>query len=74
MEPKTKNNNHGIMFIDKEGFLWLTFSRPWWDLSEWLWYWLCSGTKALVALKRESSTDEEIVRMVSFGKISKETK
>ena len=29
-----------LVFIDRRGAIWCTFSRPLWDVLAWLWWWL----------------------------------
>lgn len=41
----------GLALIDVKGAVWLTFSRPWWDLSAYLWWWLTNGTKKWIFLR-----------------------
>lgn len=41
----------GLALIDVKGAVWLTFSRPWWDLSAHFWWWLTNGTKKWIFLR-----------------------
>lgn len=34
---------HRTVLIDDKDRAWVTFCRPWWDLSSWLWWWLTPG-------------------------------
>jgi hypothetical protein len=44
---------HRLTLIDKEGRVWLTFSRPWWDIASWFWWFLSPGAKRWIILRRE---------------------
>lgn len=46
--------SHAMALIDKQGALWFTFSRPWWDLASWVWWLLTPGQKQWVILRKES--------------------
>lgn len=41
----------GLGLLDISGAVWLTFSRPWWDLSAWFWWWLTNGPKKWIFLR-----------------------
>lgn len=43
---------NGLALVDQKGAVWLTFARPWWDISFWFWFWLAPGERAWVLLKR----------------------
>lgn len=44
----------GLALLDKSGQVWLTFARPWWDISSWLWWWLTPGRSAFVLLRKST--------------------
>jgi hypothetical protein len=46
----------GIAMTDSDGRIWVTFSRPWWDIASWLWFWLMPGETKWVMLKKRSGT------------------
>lgn len=43
---------NALALIDKEGAVWYTFSRPWWDLASWLWWFLTPGRKKWVVARK----------------------
>lgn len=51
---------NGLALIDGQGRVWRTFSRPWWDIASWLWWWLTPGDKCWVQVRR---ADESKVRV-----------
>lgn len=57
----------GLALIERSGSVWRTFSRPWWDLSSWLWWWLMPGVKKFVLL-RKSNGRKVRVRAVRVSK------
>ena len=38
----------GLALITRKDAVWVTFSRPWWDLAAWLWWFLFPGRKKWV--------------------------
>lgn len=44
----------GLALLETSGSVWLTFHRPWWDLSAWFWWWLTNGPKKWVFLRSPS--------------------
>lgn len=47
---------NGIALIDRDGRVWRTFARPWWDIASWLWWWLSPGEKKWVVVRRVDRT------------------
>ncbi len=43
---------HGLAMVARDGSVWLTFARPWWDLAAWFWYWLTPGERKWTLLRR----------------------
>lgn len=48
----------GLALIDKNGSVWRTHARPWWDLASHIWWWLMPGEKKWVLLR--SKTGERV--------------
>lgn len=48
------NDCTGIAMSDSENRVWVTFSRPWWDIASWLWFWLMPGSIKMVLLRKRN--------------------
>lgn len=44
----------GLIIIDRQGGVWMTFVRPWWDLVAQLWWYLTPGSRQWIQLKTTS--------------------
>lgn len=45
---------HRVAIVDRHGHVWVTFSRPWWDLAAWAAFWLMPGKRDWVLLRRRN--------------------
>lgn len=53
VDSESRSQN-GLALIEVSGAVWYTFSRPWWDISSWFWWWLTPGQKKWVFVRKAS--------------------
>lgn len=56
---------HGIALLEKDN-VWLSFSKPWWDVKSWLWWWLTPGQKKIMLIRKNNRVHR--VRVVRITK------
>jgi hypothetical protein len=63
------NDTNGVAMLDASGQVWLTFARPWWDISSWLWWWLTPGRSAFALLRKPTGRVRVRVKRVATTQI-----
>lgn len=48
---RTGHSVHGLALLEMDS-VWLSFSRPWWDLRAWLWWLLSPGEKKWMLIRK----------------------
>jgi len=59
----------GISLHDTSGQVWLTFARPWWDISSWLWWWLTPGRSAFALLRKPAGRVRVRIKRVATKQV-----
>ncbi len=58
---------HGLVVINKDDTVWMTFEAPWWDVRAWLWYALTRGRRARLYVRMHAGRGPALVRAVQLA-------